>query len=45
MINVDNEDEEELPITEHIKTSPPTLPPPPTEVIEIIENEKRLKRH
>ena len=43
MLNVDDEDEEEVPITEHIKTPPPPLPNPPTKVIEIIENEKAVE--
>ena len=40
MLNVDDK---EVPITEHIKTPPPPLPTPPTEVIEIIENEKEVE--
>ena len=40
MLNVDDE---EVPITEHTKTPPPPLPTPPTEVIEIIENEKEVE--
>ena len=44
MLNFDDEDEEEVPITEHIKTPHLTYYPPP-EVIEILKMKKRLKRH
>ncbi|MDB9835388.1 energy transducer TonB [Flavobacteriaceae bacterium] len=43
ILNVDDEDSEEVPITDHIKTPPPPLPPPPPEVIKIIENEKEIE--
>ena len=43
ILNVDDEDDEEVPITDHIKTPPPPLPPPPPEVIKIIENEKEIE--
>ena len=38
---VDEEDEEEIPITEQLKTPPPPPPPPPPapEVIEVVEDE------
>ena len=37
-LNVEDEDDEEVPITEQIKTPPPPPPPPPApEVIEIVE--------
>jgi protein TonB len=40
-LNVDDEDDEEVPITEQIKTPPPPPPPPPApEVIEIVEDEE-----
>ena len=43
-LNVDDEDEEEIPITEQIKTPPPPPPPPPApEVIEIVEDEEEVE--
>ncbi len=44
-LNVDDEDEEEIPITEQIKTPPPPPPPPPVapEVIEIVEDEEEVE--
>ena len=40
-LNVEDDDDEEIPITEQIKTPPPPPPPPPPapEVIEIVEDE------
>ena len=43
LLSIDDEDEEEIPITEHIKTPPPPLPPPAPEIIEIIDNDKEVK--
>ena len=43
-LNVDDEDDEEVPITEQIKTPPPPPPPPPApEVIEIVEDEEDIE--
>jgi len=43
-LNVDDEDDEEVPITEQIKTPPPAPPPPPApEVIEIVEDEEDIE--
>ncbi|MDG2491551.1 MAG: energy transducer TonB [Flavobacteriaceae bacterium] len=43
-LNIDDEDEEEVPITEQIKTPPPPPPPPPApEVIEIVEDEEEVE--
>lgn len=41
-LNVEDEDDEEVPITEQIKTPPPP-PPPVPEVIEIVEDEKEVE--
>ena len=43
-LNVDDEDDEEIPITEQLKTPPPPPPPPPApEVIEIVEDEEEVE--
>ncbi len=43
-LNVEDEDDEEVPITEQIKTPPPPPPPPPApEVIEIVEDEEEVE--
>lgn len=44
-LNVDDEDDEEIPITEQIKTPPPPPPPPPPapEVIEVVEDEEEVE--
>jgi protein TonB len=44
-LNVDDEDDEEIPITEQLKTPPPPPPPPPPapEVIEIVEDEEEVE--
>ena len=43
-LNVDDEDDEEVPITEQLKTPPPPPPPPPApEVIEIVEDEEEVE--
>ena len=43
--NVEDDDDEEIPITEQIKTPPPPPPPPPPapEVIEIVEDEEEVE--
>lgn len=45
-LNVDAEDDEDIPITEQIKTPPPPPPPPPPpapEIIEIVEDEEEVE--
>ena len=44
-LDVDEEDDEEIPITEQIKTPPPPPPPPPPapEVIEVVEDEEEVE--
>jgi protein TonB len=43
-LNVDDEDDEEVPITEQIKTPPPPPPPPPApEVLEVVEDEEEVE--
>ena len=43
-LNVDDEDDEDVPITEQIKVPPPPPPPPPApEVIEIVEDEEEVE--
>ena len=43
-LNVDDDDEEEVPITEQIKVPPPPPPPPPApEVIEVVEDEEEVE--
>src|SRR6056300_1470818 len=44
-LNVEDEDDEEIPITEQIKTPPPPppTPPPAPEVIEIVEDEEEVE--
>ena len=42
-LNVDDEDDEEVPITEQLKTPPPPPPPPAPEVIEIVEDEEEVE--
>ena len=44
-LNVEDDDDEEIPITEQIKTPPPPPPPPPPapEVIEIVEDEEDVE--
>jgi len=44
MLNMDELDEEEIPITEQIQTPPPPPPPPAApEVIEIVEDEEEIE--
>ena len=44
-LNVEDTDDEEIPITEQIKTPPPPPPPPPvaTQVIEVVEDEEEVE--
>lgn len=43
-LNVEDDDDEEVPITEQIKTPPPPPPPPPApEVIEVVEDEEEVE--
>ena len=42
-LNVENDDDEEVPITEQIKTPPPPPPPPAPEIIEIVEDEEEIE--
>jgi len=44
-LNVEDDDDEEIPITEQLKTPPPPPPPPPPapEVIEIVEDEEEVE--
>ncbi len=42
-LDVENDDDEEIPITEQIKTPPPPPPPPAPEVIEIVEDEEEIE--
>ena len=39
-LNVDDDDDELVPITEQIKTPPPPPPPPAPEIIEVVEDEE-----
>ena len=44
MVNMDELDDEEIPITEQIQTPPPPPPPPAApEVIEIVEDEEEIE--
>ena len=44
-LNVEDEEDEEIPITEQLKTPPPPPPPPPPapEVIEVVEDEEEVE--
>jgi protein TonB len=42
-LDVDDEDDEEIPITEQIKTPPPPPPPPAPEIIEVVEDEEEIE--
>ena len=43
-LSVDEEDDEEIPITEQLKTPPPPLPPPVApEIIEVVEDEDEVE--
>ncbi|MCP4803482.1 MAG: energy transducer TonB [Bacteroidetes bacterium] len=43
MVNMDDLDDEEIPITEQIQTPPPPPPPVAPEVIEIVEDEEEIE--
>ena len=43
ILNVDDEDDEEVPITEQLKTPPPPPPPPAPEIIEVVEDEEEVE--
>ena len=42
-LNIVDDDDEEIPITEQIKTPPPPPPPPAPEIIEIVEDEEEIE--
>ena len=42
-LNIDNLDEEEIPITEQLQTPPPPPPPAAPEVIEVVEDEEEIE--
>ena len=42
-LNVEDDDDEEIPITEQIKTPPPPPPPPAPEIIERVEDEEEIE--
>ena len=42
-LNVVDDDDEEIPITEQIKTPPPPPPPPAPEVIEVVDDEEEIE--
>lgn len=42
-LNIVDDDDEEIPITEQIKTPPPPPPPPAPEVIEVVEDEEEIE--
>ena len=42
-LNIDDDDDEEIPITEQIKTPSPPPPPPAPEIIEIVEDEEEIE--
>ena len=42
-LNIDDEDDEEVPITEQLKTPPPPPPPPAPEIIEVVEDEEEVE--
>ena len=43
-LNVEDDDDEDIPITEQIKTPPPPPPPPPApEIIEVVEDEEEVE--
>ena len=42
-LNVEDDDDEEIPITEQIKTPPPPPPPPAPEIIEVVEDEEEIE--
>ncbi|MDC1060726.1 energy transducer TonB [Flavobacteriaceae bacterium] len=42
-LNVDDDDDEEVPITEPMKAPPPPPPPPAPEVLEVVEDEEEVE--
>ena len=42
-LNMEEELEEEIPVTEQLQTTPPPPPPPAPEVIEIFEDEEEIE--
>jgi protein TonB len=42
-LNVDDDDDELVPLTEQIKTPPPPPPPPAPEIIEVVEDEEEIE--
>ena len=42
-LSVDEEDDEEIPITEQLKTPPPLPPPVAPEIIEVVEDEDEVE--
>ena len=42
-LDVDDDDDELVPITEQIKTPPPPPPPPAPEIIEVVEDEEEVE--
>ncbi len=42
-LNLDDDLDEEVPITEQIKTPPPPPPPPAPEIIEVVEDEEEIE--
>ena len=42
-LNVEDDDDEEIPITEQIKTPPPPPPPQAPEIIEVVEDEEEIE--
>ena len=42
-LDVHDDDDEEIPITEQIKTPPPPPPPPAPEIIEVVEDEEEIE--
>ena len=43
-LNVEDDDDEDIPITEQLKTPPPPPPPPPApEIIEVVEDEEEVE--
>jgi hypothetical protein len=42
-LDVDDDDNEEVPLTEQLKTPPPPPPPPAPEIIEVVEDEEEVE--
>jgi protein TonB len=43
LLNINIEDEEEIPLTEQLKTPPPPPPPPSPEIIKVVEDEEEVE--